>query len=336
MEESVKSEPGGSQGPEGSEMDFLGKARVLWASLPSRPHFLIGVAAWFALFHFFGNSSKGYVDTGSLFAWLDYCYQTPDDSHGALVPFLVLGLLIWKGDRLAALPKAPAYWALALVVLGLALHYLGYSVQQTRLSLAGFLVGLYGVLGAYFGGRFLMGIWFPYFLLAFCMPVANYLDFVTVPLRHVAALLSAGFANVVLGIEVYREGTQIFSQDDSFRFDVAPACSGIRGLMTLLALTTVYAFVTLRGTWRRLVMIALAAPLALMGNWARITTVIIVASSFDQDTAMLIEQKFGFVTFAVALGIVMLVGRWLEAPAGSRTPSEPQDLNPQSAGEGSK
>ena len=326
MAETVGDKLDASQEAPKVELDFLGKARALWASLPEKGAFLVGIGVWFALFHFFGNSAKGYVDTGSLFLWLDYCYQTPDDSHGSIVPFLVLGLLIWKGDRVAQIPKSPAYWALGLVLFGLALHYVGYSVQQTRVSFLGFLVGLYGLIGAYLGSRVMRGVWFPYFLLAFCMPVSNYLDFVTVPLRHVAAMLSAGFANTILGIDVYREGTLVLSPDESFRFDVAPACSGIRGLMTLLALTTVYAFVTLQTTWRRLVMICLAAPLALMGNWARITTVIVVASTFDQDTAVAIEQKFGFVTFAVALGIVMLVGRLLEEPtAPSSAPQKAKD-----------
>lgn len=303
-------------------VDWKRNARLLWEAIPHKPYFFAALAGWFALFHFFGNAARGYVDSSSLFGWLEYSYQTPDDSHGVLVPFVVIGLLIWKGDRLAKVPTRIWGWAIVGVIMGLAIHYLGYAVQQTRVSLLGFLLGLYSLIGLYVGPKGLASLFFPYFLLIFLMPMGNYAEVITVPLRHAAAMMSAGFASDVLGVDVIREGTQLYSSDRSFEFDVAPACSGVRGLTTLLALTTVMAFVTLNGWWRRAIMIALAAPLALLGNWARITTVIVVAEAFNQEAAMKIEQKFGFVTFAVSLAIVMIVGRLLEGrPSKAKTVS---------------
>ena len=46
----------------------------------------------------------------------------------------------------AVLPKAPWWPAIVLVVLGLVLHIGGYIVQQTRVSVAGFFLGLYGLM----------------------------------------------------------------------------------------------------------------------------------------------------------------------------------------------
>jgi exosortase/archaeosortase family protein len=65
--------------------------------------------------------------------------------------------------------------------------------------------------------------------------------------------------------------------------------------------------------WPRLVIIALAMPLAVAGNVVRITTIIIVGKAFGHDAGVMIEQKFGFVTFAVALagmfGVSWLIER---------------------------
>jgi exosortase/archaeosortase family protein len=58
------------------------------------------------------------------------------------------------------------------------------------------------------------------------------------------------------------------------------------------------------------VLIACALPLALVANITRITTVIVVGDIFGQHWGAVIEQKFGFVTFAIAIVGMMLIG-WL-------------------------
>src|SRR5581483_11850964 len=96
-----------------------------------------------------------------------------------------------------------------------------------------------------------------------------------------------------------------------FNYDVAPACSGIRSLVSLLALTTIYGFVSFRTTWKRVLVGAMAVPLAIFGNVVRLITVILAGSMYGQEKGQMIEQKLGFVTFAVALGLTLLLGRLL-------------------------
>ncbi len=66
---------------------------VVWRSLPDKPAFFLLLAGWLALFRFLGNSTFGYVDTPSLFAWMLNAYNAPgsEDAHGNLVPLVVLG-----------------------------------------------------------------------------------------------------------------------------------------------------------------------------------------------------------------------------------------------------
>jgi exosortase len=125
----------------------------------------------------------------------------------------------------------------------------------------------------------------------------------------------------VLGIDVIRDGTQLFNARQTYAYDIAPACSGIRSLISLLALTTVYGFMVYRTAWRRLLMIGLAIPLAVLGNVLRITFVIVTAEAFGQEAGGWVEQKFGFVTFAVAIGCIALVGHWLHEPATEPVPN---------------
>jgi len=48
------------------------------------------------------------------------------------------------------------------------------------------------------------------------------------------------------GTDLVRDGTQLMDADHTFGYEVAAACSGIRSLTALLALTTIYGFVTFK------------------------------------------------------------------------------------------
>lgn len=293
-----------------------------WRQIPDKGVFLTALAAWVALFHFLGNSTLGYTKTSSLFGWMHFVYSTsPDDGHGALVPLAVLGLLWWKRKVLLATPKAVWWPALGLVVLALLLHVVGFAIQQTRVSIVAFFLGLYGLTGLIWGRHWLQASFFPFFLFVFCLPLATISEPVTVPLRLTVAKISAAIGQV-LGIDVIRNGTQLFNARQTFAYDIAPACSGIRSLISLLALTTIYGFVVYRTAWRRLLMVALALPLAVLGNVLRVSFVIVTAEAFGQEAGGWVEQKFGFVSFAVAIVCVVIVGRWLHEP-GSETDNSP-------------
>jgi len=115
----------------------------VWRSIPSKGLFATCFGLWVLLFKFLGNSTFGYINTHSLFAWTYYSYQnSEDDKHGMFIPFLVLGFLWWKRKELEAI--RPKHWlpGLALITLALLLHILGFISQQTRLSLAAFFFGL--------------------------------------------------------------------------------------------------------------------------------------------------------------------------------------------------
>jgi exosortase len=279
-------------------------------SLPDKPLFFILLVAWLALFHFFGNSTFGYKDTSSLFSWLNYAYSmSADDEHGRLIPIVILGLLIWKRNVLTEIPKSSWWPALFLLAVGLLLHIAGFVFQQARVSIVAFFVGLYGLTGLVWGRRWLAASFFPYFLFAFCVPLGTLAESITFPLRMLVTHISVGVGHT-LGIELIRKGTQIMCSD-GFNLEVAPACSGIRSLTALTALTTIYGFLTFETRWKRTLMVLIAVPLAVVGNIARVSGVLIVKEAFGQEAGMKFHDGAGFVTFAVAIVCVMALGHWL-------------------------
>lgn len=284
-----------------------------WRRLPNKGLFFALLAAWLILFHFLGNATFGYLNTPSLLRWMYLAYSSGDgqDGHGNLIPFVVVGLFWWKRKELLALSLKIWWPALGLLALALGLHVLGYLVQQPRVSIIALFVGIYGLMGLAWGPAWLRAGFLPFCLFAFCVPFGSLGEIITFPLRLLVSKISVGFSHGVLGIDVIRDGSQIFDSRRSFQYDVAPACSGIRSLISLLALTTIYGFVSFKAGWKRLLMMVVAVPLAVLGNVVRITGVIVVAEAFGQKAGAWFEQKFGFVTFAVAIACVLLLGHWL-------------------------
>jgi exosortase len=304
--------------------EFRLEFRQYWDPLPNKGLFFGLLAAWLALFHFLGNSTFGYVNTPSLLGWMWNAYKGNDwdEGHGAVIPLVVLALMWWRRKELTAQPLG--LWPAGLVVVAgaLVLHVLGYVVQQPRISIVALFLGIYGLLGVAWGWRFMRANFFAFCLFAFCIPAGSLAEPITFPLRLLSTQISVGVSQA-LGFDVVRAGTQIYGAvtpggPPAFQFDVAPACSGIRGLVSLLALTLVFGFVSFKSPWRRLVMVLSAFPLAVFSNVTRITFTIFVADLMGQDAASKVEQKSGFVTFAIAIVIVILLESWMREPAPPR------------------
>jgi len=302
---------------------FLEELGDAWRQAPEKALFLGLLIPWLLLFQFLGNSTFGYVNSPSLFAWLEGAYNSPfkDDDHGPYVPFLVLGLMWWKRQELNDVPKKLWWPGLFILAGGCFLHLLGYLVQQPRLSVMALFVGVYGLMGIAWGPAFLRAVFFPYFLFAFCVPIGSLSGMITFPLRMVVTKIAVGVAHI-LGVDVIQDGSRIYNAAKTFQYDVAPACSGIRSLIAMFLLATVYAFVVFRQSWPRLTMIVAAIPLAILGNVIRLTTIILVGQAFGHDAGVMIEQKFGFVTFAVALAGMLGVSWLLEKILARKTQPE--------------
>ncbi len=304
--------------------EFLAEFRAFWARLPDKPLFFTLLGAWTLLFHFLGHCSFNFTDRPSLFAWMWGAWSAPmlEAGHGKLVPVVVLVLLWLRHKELLATPARNWLPALGGLAVALIIHVIGFTVQQPRVSMVALAGGVWCLVGLVWGPGWLRKTLFPFLLLGFCVPLEALGEGLLFQLRLLVTEISVGIGHHLLGMDVVRDGTRIFNSTGTFNYDVAPACSGIRSLASLLAVTTIYGYVAFRTPWKRAVMIVLAAPLAVAGNVARITTVIILAEAFGHKTGAAAETNLGYVTFAVAIGLMFLAG-WLmrEKEASSATPA---------------
>lgn len=303
--------------------------------MPHKAAFAVISGAWCVLFHVVGNSSFGYVNSPSMFGWLNGFYRLKaigesGDELCPLIPFLSAALFWRKRRELRASVKQPWTPALLLVASGLFIHVVGYLVQQVRLSVVGFLLGGFGLMGLLWGRAWLSQVVFPWFVLVFAIPVAAYTDSLTFHLRLLSTKLSVGLGELVLGMKLVRRGTTVFHPSSGtgggFKFDIAPACSGIRSASVIFLLALMFAYLHFRSPWRRGLMVLAAVPLALLGNVVRLFVVFWVGDVWGQEAGKRIETNFGFITYLGALMGLFVLGRWLreENPSGSPGPSAPQ------------
>ena len=184
---------------------------------------------------------------------------------------------------------------------GLALHLLGYAVQQTRISIVALLLFAWGVLALAGGRRWGRAAVFPLAFMVFAMPL-DVLDTLGFYLRMGVIDVAVAAAHAV-GLEVVRNGTQLFSPHGGYQYDVAAACSGVRSLMALAALSLLVGYLNFRAWWIRALLLALCAPYAFVGNVVRIFAVIIAAEWFGQRTGMTVHDWFGFIVFVIVFGL---------------------------------
>jgi len=300
-----------------------------WQRVPNKGFFLVLLVAWLALFQFLGNSILGYVDTHSLFAWLNESYNSPNevsqnDAHGNFIPFLVLGLLWWK--RKDWLEAQLRLWlpALAIVLVAILVHVMGYSLQVPQISVVALFLGIYGLTGLAWGPQWLVRTFFPFFLFAFSVPLGNHTDFITFRLRLLVCQLVEFICRDLLVIPVLREGTMLFDATRTYQYDVAAPCSGIRSLIAIFLLSTSYAFIVFRPWWKRILLILMTFPFAVLGNLIRMLCIILAAEIGGQSAGNYVHESgfFSLLPYVPAILGVFLLGHWLGDRKSNRAESK--------------
>ncbi len=270
----------------------------------------VGALVFYA--YFISKTCASGVNPLSLFAWLRVYWKGEDYSYGPVVPMVAAGLFVWKWRKtLHRKPLSTANSGLVVILAGVTIYWIGVKAANPRLVAGSLEVLIFGLILYLAGWEWAKELWFPCAFLFFMIPF-NFLDQYSFQLRIFVAQISTSLLNG-LGVDVYREGTGIYSTASRFLpLEVADPCSGIRSLMALMALTSLYGYVTMDQPWKKWVLFLSSVPLAVVGNLVRITTVALVAQGFGQDWAMKIYHDYsGYIVFSLAILCMIGLGALL-------------------------
>jgi exosortase len=226
-------------------------------------------------------------------------------SHGWLVPLFSLYFLAARRHELFKIRARTDYFGAVIVAGSLTVYFL--SVWRFRmhypqdLSLLGVIFGL----ALLFSGREAMRIlWFPIAFLFFAIPLPQqHFVKLTLPLRIMASKAAAAL------MPIFKPGLYTDAQAVVIDYvapgskpgtlDVEEACSGLRLMMSFMALGVAIAYLRERPRWHRLVMVISCIPIAVICNTVRVTI-----------TGLLQVNGYGHLARGTAhqfLGISMLV-----------------------------
>ncbi|HEX3682783.1 MAG TPA: exosortase/archaeosortase family protein [Bryobacteraceae bacterium] len=243
-----------------------------------------------------------------------------DMGHGFLVP-IVAGFIAWqRRGILAATPRKPNAWGLALVIFAAfeaLAATLGAELFTARLA---FIIALFGVV-LYLGGtRWVKELLFPLLLMLFMIPIpAIIYAQLTLKLQMLAAELGEQLIEL-MGIPVLRSGNTL--QLPSQTLDVAVACSGIRSLLSLGFLSLVYAYFTDKRAWMRWVLLATTVPIAICANAIRVAVTGLLSEINTKLAQGAYHEMEGYIVFVVALIALVIVHRLINY-ATKRTKKAP-------------
>ncbi len=257
--------------------------------------------------------------TGLLYApiipdWLDLLNKD-DNSHGFLVPFIVIYLIWQKRDSWKKSQIAPSNLGVLFLLFSLLLFFGGVVGGVEFLPRVSLVLAINSLLYFNLGKNVIKHIYFPLFFLFFIVPVPeSFVGIVSLPLKMVAAKIST-VSLTTIGIPVFREGNMLYFANASL--EVADACSGIRSLISYLMLGSLFAYLMHTSLARKLFLVGLTVPFAFLTNLLRVTGTGLLAHFYGNKVAQGFLHEFsGMVTFL--LGLLMIAATFQILQRGNK------------------
>ena len=232
-------------------------------------------------------------------------WDDPNYSHGFVVPLFVVYLVWVQRERIKSLSARPHNGGLLLVLFGLLAYYVGTLGAELFTTRASFIVVLAGLVLFLGGVDYLKALAFPLGYLVFMIPLpAIVFNAIAFPLQLLASKIGTWLMRSV-GLPVLREGNLLYLPNVTM--EVVEACSGIRSLVSLLALALAFAYFSTKGFWRRLVLVASAVPIALAANALRVAGMGVLAHWVSVEAAEGFFHYFsGWIIFLFAAALLVV------------------------------
>lgn len=229
--------------------------------------------------------------------------SSDDHSHGFFI-LPICGYIIWqKKDELKNIEIVPSGWGAGVVILAIFLYVIGMYAEIVTVKLFSVIPMIAGSVLLLFGFRMTLALIFPLCFLIFMIPVPSQIySSLTIPLQLFVSKTSVEISSL-LGIPIFREGNVINLPENTLQ--VVQACSGLRSLTSLLTLSAVLGYLTLKSNILRCGLFLAAVPAAILVNIFRVFLTIIAFYYWDFDlTQGTLHSMFGLVVFVLALMIL--------------------------------
>jgi exosortase len=232
-------------------------------------------------------------------------WSDPDYGHGFFVPLFSAYVLWRRRARILASEVRPGNFGLLVMIGSICLLFLGSLGAELFISRFSLLVLCAGLTLFLAGWKVLRVVSFPLAFLIFMIPIpAIVYSEITFPLQLLASRLASSWLELV-HVPVLRDGNVLVMSN--YSLEVVEACSGIRSLVSLVALATAYGYLAERRPWVRYALALLMVPSAIVTNAIRIVIAGVSAHKFGPSAAAGFLHEFsGWLVFVTALVFLLL------------------------------
>jgi len=234
-----------------------------------------------------------------------YSFDDGTYSHAFLIPFIVgyLFYIVTSANKLIFRVKF-SWFATVMFLLSSYILFVASSAQISLLYWFATILLLCTAINLVFISN--LKIFFPALYFVFLIPVWGVL---TIPLQYIsifAVNVMMGFTNIPVFVE------QEFVQIPSGVFEIAGGCSGLRYLLTSLAISSLFSFLYLRTTKNTIIFIAVAIFGALLTNWLRISALIVIGHQTEMTSSLMDDHNmFGWYLYIPFMLLLFKLGGYL-------------------------
>ncbi|MGR5069443.1 MULTISPECIES: exosortase A [Vibrio] len=248
--------------------------------------------------------------------------QSKTYEHGFIIVPISLWLTWRKRDQIKQTPLGSSWIPVVLFIFPTLCWMFGKAADVALLEHIAAIFSLQLILWALLGTPLTKILFFPIFYLIFCIPFGEEL----VPYLQVITADITVFALQLSNIPVYREG--LFLEIPNGQFEVAEACSGIRFLISSLALGTLFAYLSFNKWWKILIFVGFSFIFPIIANGIRAYGIVLIGYLSDMKYATGADHLvYGWVFFAFVIGIIFYISdKFADNPRSSATSQKPNHV----------